>query len=226
MRGNLLSIVVMTVALVGCSIAAVATTAVSKQEKSMRAESVYKGMIDEKGIVQEDQLEAYYELAEKQKEISRKIESILNRLKPEAPASPAESQGVEEIPLGPAELTDEEKLEKLEEIRNRPYYGWFVWPREEAVLKGLIDEDAPRMTLEEVEALIKAAKKGNTVYTAVQEFYQYPDYASGPAFNGSPMFSYTLEGGERVIFTAKGSGWIIRLETPESAEGGDIVFRD
>lgn len=151
-------------------------------------------MIDENGAIKEEYLDEYYAIVEGWKAWNQWFHSITNPT--EETAAPEEPTKYDGTPL-----SDEEKAQ-LEEICSREDYGWIVWPMEEAVILGGIDEGFRRMTREEFSKLTEQGLSYEELLQALLERNLYPDMCGGPMMNiQPPPYLFILEGGETVYFS-------------------------
>ena len=177
-------------------------------------------MVDENGFVKEEYLEEYYARVEAMKAFDAKLREAWGPQKlPESETPQPEKK----------ELLTPEQEKALEEIHSRPMYGWDLWPREEAVIRGEIAEDAPHLTLAEVRALIEElagkGKTGTEIDNALMNALRYPDVMTGPAHNAAPSRSFRLSGGETFsIIGGNGFDYRLQVVAPGSDAEPEILY--
>ena len=141
--------------------------------------------VDESGFVKEEYLEDYYAYIARIKERDEsKWDSLTGGQQETAPAP--------EPGVNPEETLSAERQEKLDEIRSRDMYGYFVYPREEAEARGETADGFQRPSIEEIRTLILEGEWtcGREIYDALREVFPYADSASGPYVNGCPTEYY------------------------------------
>lgn len=144
---------------------------------------------DERGAVREEHLDEWYDRARQEEErINAMRESSKARKDALHGGQEPETRETQEV----NELTKEQR-EKLDELYSMEYYGFLIYPREEAVIKGQAEEDFERFSLEEIQMLAENAGSGKELYDRVIARHKYPDTASGPLFNGNDREYFGLQ---------------------------------
>lgn len=154
-----------------------------------------EGICDENGAVREEFLEEYYAYVAERKEAADRIREVFS--------GKETSEAVAEDPY--AGLTEMQKA-SLEEIRSRSFYGWFLWPREEAVILGEDIREEDRVSYSRIREMVENGMGGQAIFEAVLTVNRYPDMTSGPAMNSSD---------ENYLFFMKDGGmvWMVRSES-------------
>ena len=184
----------------------------------------YADMTEKNGFVREECLDDYYAQVQEQKDAFEKVRDILHSGK--------------EMAADPGDKTQEPGTEIPEELRAaiEDMYATSGIPmaleayrenafrllRAEAVILGLIPEDAPRVSREEFTALAEECMSGEALRARLLGKYVYPDFVSC----GNMMYheQYNLEDGTRVICREIVTGyWRITLLEPSASEE-QVVF--
>lgn len=93
-----------------------------------------------------------------------------------------------------ADLTDAQKAE-LEAVQRKEDGCRF--PRKKAVIKGLLNADAPRLTLDAVNQIIAESDSFDALYRKLSDTHPYPDYWDGSGFT-SVVYFLNDKGTERI----------------------------
>lgn len=95
-----------------------------------------------------------------------------------------------------SDLTDEQKT-LLTALEEREGYNGDTFPRIIAEIRGVLDADAPRLTLDEVCQIIEGSDSFEEIFRKITTAQPYPDYYGGSGYT-SVLYCLNDEGTERI----------------------------